>query len=60
MPGTSPGMTGEWSGLGTTEGLTDARMAGTSPGKSGHDVDKSTRAGRAMRKHRAGAWEFLE
>ena len=38
----------------------DARIPGTSPGKPGHDVGKSTRAGRAMREHRAGAWEFLE
>ena len=45
---------------GETEGLMDARIPGTSPGKPGHDVGKSTRAGRAMRKHRAGAWEFLE
>ena len=45
---------------GETVGLMDARIPGTSPDKPGHDVGKSTRAGRAMRKHRAGAWEFLE
>ena len=39
-----------------------ARVGGRVDGrdKPGHDVGKSTRAGRAMRKHRAGAWEFLE
>ena len=31
---------------GETEGLMDARIPGTSPGKPGHDVGKSTRAGR--------------
>ena len=39
-----------------------ARVGGRVDGrdKPGHDVGKFTRAGRAMREHRAGAWEFLE